>query len=188
MASLFQQLGHWDKIALELSQNLRWGPLTALFLIASAWWMKGLLFIGVGACCDARARRLFPAMAACTVTSFGLAAVAVALLKELVDRARPALVDSAIHPLVLTPSSASFPSGHTATAFATAAVVGVFHPRLRWPLFGLAALVGLSRIYLGVHFWLDVLAGAALGLAIGLGAAWGGARIVHRLRAVGASQ
>jgi undecaprenyl-diphosphatase len=75
---------------------------------------------------------------------------------------------------VATPGSPSFPSGHTATAFAAAAVVGAIYPRLRWPLYSVAALVGLSRIYLGVHFALDVAAGAILGLSIGLGLVWAG--------------
>ena len=61
------------------------------------------------------------------------------------------------------PSSSSLPSGHAATAFAAAAAVGSFHPRLRVPLYALAAVVALSRVYLGVHFWFDIAAGAALG-------------------------
>ncbi len=58
------------------------------------------------------------------------------------------------------------------TAFAVAGAVALLAPRLRWPVLGLAALIAFSRVYLGVHFWIDVLAGAALGLAIGLGVAW----------------
>jgi undecaprenyl-diphosphatase len=46
--------------------------------------------------------------------------------------------------------------------------VALLHPRLRLPAFGLAALVALSRVYLGVHYWLDIAAGAALGVLIGL--------------------
>ena len=57
------------------------------------------------------------------------------------------------------------------TAFATAGAVAVLAPRLRWPVLALAAAIAVSRVYLGVHFWLDVLAGAALGLAIGASAA-----------------
>lgn len=182
MGSLVQELGHWDRVVLEASQNLRWGPLTILFLIASAWWVKGLVFVAVGGLGDVRARRLFPATAACTAMGAAVASALAALLKEVFDRTRPPLVDPAVTALVPTPDSASFPSGHTATAFAAAAAVGFFHPRLRWPVYGLAALVGLSRIYLGVHFWLDVLAGAALGLAIGLAAAWTSRRIACLLR------
>ena len=58
------------------------------------------------------------------------------------------------------------------TAFAVAGAVALLAPRLRWPVLGLAALIAFSRVYLGVHFWIDVLAGAALGLAIGLCVAW----------------
>jgi membrane-associated phospholipid phosphatase len=66
------------------------------------------------------------------------------------------------------PGSASFPSGHAATAFAAAVAVGVLYPRIRTPLLALAATVALSRVYLGVHFATDVLAGSVLGAAIGL--------------------
>jgi membrane-associated phospholipid phosphatase len=58
------------------------------------------------------------------------------------------------------------------TAFAVAAAVALLAPRLRWPVLGLAAVIAFSRVYLGVHFWLDVLVGAVLGLAIGLSLAW----------------
>ena len=74
--------------------------------------------------------------------------------------------------LVGLPGSPSFPSGHAMTAFAVAAAIALLAPRLRWPMLGLAAVIGFSRVYLGVHFWLDVLVGTALGVAIGLSVAW----------------
>lgn len=75
-----------------------------------------------------------------------------------------------------TPTSSSFPSGHTASAFAFATAVGRDVPALRWPLLTLAGGVGLSRVYTGVHYPGDVLVGAALGVAVGraTSAPWGG--------------
>lgn len=63
----------------------------------------------------------------------------------------------------------SFPSGHTMAAFALAAIlVYLLHSRSRWwlPLFLMALLVGISRIYLVMHFLEDVLAGSFLGVAV----------------------
>jgi len=65
------------------------------------------------------------------------------------------------------PSSYSFPSGHAATAFAAAALLnGLYAGRLRF-LYFLAFWVALSRVYIGVHYPADVLAGALLGIAWG---------------------
>ena len=86
-------------------------------------------------------------------------------LKVAVGRARPHL-----DPLVALPSSAAFPSGHTTTSFAGATMLAAFVPRA-WPLlYLLAAAIGFSRIYVGVHWPLDVLAGAVLGTLLALAA------------------
>jgi undecaprenyl-diphosphatase len=65
-------------------------------------------------------------------------------------------------------SAYSFPSGHTATSFACATVLAAFVPRLRIPFFVLATLIALSRIYNGMHYPTDVLAGAVLGVLTAL--------------------
>src|SRR5262249_44641367 len=83
-------------------------------------------------------------------------------LKAATPRDRPD-----VDPLVPRPHSSSFPSGHAATSFACATVLSAFEPRLRVPLYVLAGLIALSRAYVGVHFPLDVLAGAAWGLCVG---------------------
>jgi membrane-associated phospholipid phosphatase len=167
LSELLHQLAQWDGAALQWLHGVHWGPLTAVFVLASAWWVKWPLFALTGGCFDAAKRRLPTA----AIAAAGAAAIAEGLtvvLKAITDRARPPTADPSIEALVSLPHSASFPSGHAATAFAAATAVGLLHPRARAPLFALAATVALSRVYLGVHFWSDVLVGSALGVAIGV--------------------
>jgi membrane-associated phospholipid phosphatase len=171
VGSLLDAVVWLDWVALDGVRGLQWGPLTALFILASAWWVKGVAIVGIGAISDLRARRL-PVAAVAGGIALGIASLAAALVKDLVDRSRPAVADPAMEALVDTPGSASFPSSHAAIAFATATAVGMLCPRARWPLLALAAVVALSRVYLGVHFWLDIAVGAALGAGLGWLAAW----------------
>ena len=60
----------------------------------------------------------------------------------------------------------SFPSGHTAIAFAAGTMWAAIIPKMRWVFFAVAGLVGFSRVYLGVHFPFDVLYGAVLGTVV----------------------
>ena len=92
-------------------------------------------------------------------------------LKTYLPRQRP-FVHRLAYVVGVEPIDASFPSGHTAGSFAAATALAGFYPRQRPILLGLAAAVGLSRVYLGHHFVSDVLVGAGLGA--GLGALAGG--------------
>jgi undecaprenyl-diphosphatase len=68
-----------------------------------------------------------------------------------------------------TPGGWGYPSGHTSSAFAVATVVAALLPaRWRWVPFALAATVGFARMYVGVHYPMDVIGGALIGLAAGL--------------------
>ncbi len=89
------------------------------------------------------------------------------LLKEWIGRERPPLRYPDPEPLVHVPGSSSFPSGHAAVGFACAAVLARAAPRLALPLYALAVLVAWSRVYVGVHYPLDVFGGAVLGVLIG---------------------
>ena len=60
-------------------------------------------------------------------------------------------------------SLTSFPSGHTSAAFAMATVVADYNHKYTVPAYGVAAVIGWSRVDVGSHYWWDVLAGAALG-------------------------
>jgi undecaprenyl-diphosphatase len=168
VAAFLQQLELLDRLAMQVSEGLRWGPLTVVFALASASWVKAPVFVAVGALGDVRARRRLPVASGMALLSAAAGSLLAFLIKEWADRVRPPLAGHGVEPLVATPDSPSFPSGHAATAFAAATVVAAFHPRLRVPMFGLAGLVALSRVYLGVHYWFDILAGAALGVLVGL--------------------
>ncbi|MFZ1880864.1 MAG: phosphatase PAP2 family protein [Gaiellaceae bacterium] len=99
------------------------------------------------------------------ITTFAADALAFGV-KDLTSRTRPFAAHPQIHPLYVVHSS-SFPAGHAATAFAGAVLLTAVVPRL-WPaFFALAALIGFSRVYDGVHYPTDVLAGALLGAAVG---------------------
>jgi membrane-associated phospholipid phosphatase len=92
---------------------------------------------------------------------------AVDQLKELFARPRP-FVDLPDARLLLgRGGSFSLPSGHAMNWFLALAVVGGYYPRARWALRGLALAVSFSRVYCGVHYPGDVLAGALLGWGLG---------------------
>ena len=103
--------------------------------------------------------------------SIGLAsALANGPVKQLAGRRRPHVGNSARRTpgLAAAPSTSSFPSGHSASAFAFATGAALELPMASAPLVGAAALVSYSRLHIGMHYPLDVLIGAALGVGVGL--------------------
>jgi membrane-associated phospholipid phosphatase len=104
------------------------------------------------------------------ILAIGMASATVNLgVKPLAPRRRPLRDEVALaqHRWVRMPTSTSFPSGHTASAFAFATAVGQRIPALWIPLRGLALLVGYSRIHTGVHYPGDVVAGVVVGSTCG---------------------
>jgi undecaprenyl-diphosphatase len=135
-----------------------------LFVDLSRIGSNGLVFLVVGAVLALLWRRpwiLVPLLAADVA-----AGVVSYALRQAIGRERPPLVYPEPKPLVSVPHSGAFPSGHTSAAFACATVLAWASPRLRVPVFVLAAAIGWSRIYVGVHWPLDVLGGAALGVLL----------------------
>ncbi|MCR8920773.1 phosphatase PAP2 family protein [Parasutterella secunda] len=89
------------------------------------------------------------------------------IIKPLVGRERPCDVTVPEDMLLACLSDHSFPSGHTAAAFAAAFALFLYHKRAGSAALILAFLMGFSRLYLFVHFPSDVIAGALLGLIFG---------------------
>ncbi len=85
------------------------------------------------------------------------------LIKKSIKRPRP-YRKLHVQCLIAPPDEFSFPSGHTAAAFLVASLIGLAFPVLSIPAFLWACSVGFSRVYLGVHYPTDVLAGMVLGL------------------------
>jgi len=106
------------------------------------------------------------------------------VLKPLFARERPPYALDSVRLLVDTTRSFSFPSAHASNAFAVASFVSSFYRHTKVFLYILAGLVAYSRVYVGVHFPLDMLGGAVLGLAIGFSSAFL-ARRAFRLKSSG---
>ncbi len=102
-----------------------------------------------------------------------LSGLAVNLLKGLFGRARPRMLFAdgtyGMQWFVFDSDYASFPSGHTTTAFALAGCVALLFPRWGWLALPVAALVGVARVVMGSHYPADVLMGAGVGLAFAVG-------------------
>lgn len=98
------------------------------------------------------------------VFAFGLEVPLYILIKRWVKRKRPFDNLEGIRFLIAPPDQFSFPSGHTAGAFVFAVLLGHLFPIFSFPLLFWASLVGYSRIYVGVHYPTDILAGSILGI------------------------
>jgi membrane-associated phospholipid phosphatase len=121
----------------------------------------GILWYSVsaaGAAICPEQRRTFGRAAAVVLGSF----VANQVVKFVARRPRPNLPD--LPPLVHTMSNRSYPSAHATTSAAAAVALSRVLPRA--PLYAVATALALSRLYLGVHYPSDTVAGAALGVAV----------------------
>ena len=153
-------------------------PFDWLFVALSAVGQAGLIWIALAPLLALWARKpvLFTTIVtAATVWAADLLAIA---LKGVFDRERPYEVVPAADPLLRWDVAGSLPSGHAATSAAGAFILWYLLGRGGPGLALLAVAIGFSRVYVGVHYPLDVLAGALLGLTVGLAAA----ALVRRLR------
>ena len=160
-----------DRLAVWIATH-RYGPLDDPFVWLGTIDKLGLVWTAVALVVGAAAGRglrgtvLLALLTGLTTFAADSAAFGV---KNLVDRTRPFVAHPEIHPLYVVHSS-SFPAGHAATAFAGATLLSYVEPRAAPALVALALLIGFSRVYVGVHYPSDVLAGAAIGASVGVAA------------------
>jgi undecaprenyl-diphosphatase len=142
------------------------GWLDWLFVDLSRIGAEGLVWLALALFLAALWRRpsILVLVAAADLAADGLAYV----LRDAIGRDRPPVVYPEPAALVRVPHQPAFPSGHSATAFACATVIAWAAPRLRIPAFVLAAAIAWSRVYIGVHWPLDVLGGAVLGVLVSI--------------------
>lgn len=86
------------------------------------------------------------------------------IIKNIVNRPRPCVLNRTVDMLVSTPFDSSFPSGHTMFAFGAASIIFMYNKWYGTAAFIFAFLMGFSRMYLYVHFPTDVMFGAGLGV------------------------
>lgn len=83
------------------------------------------------------------------------------------NRPRPYVFLGSVHKLISTSlgeNMQSFPSGHTIFFFALATIICFYNKKLGWLLISLASLIGIARVFVGVHYPIDIIAGAGLGV------------------------
>jgi undecaprenyl-diphosphatase len=141
----------FDTIFVALSRIGTWGLVWIVLAALAVWlWRKPVVL---------------PAVVIADLVAQALSGLG----KVITDRPRPPLRYPDPAPLVHVPHTASFPSGHAATSFACAATLARYAPRrVAVVLYVLAALIAYSRVYVGVHYPLDVIGGALLGLLIAI--------------------
>ncbi len=125
------------------------------------WIVIGVLFLLLGI-----RNRIWLRRGALVLLSLGANAVVCnVILKPLCERTRP--YDLLGYAIQIPPlADASFPSGHTSAAFAAATALYAIDRRWGVAAYLIAAWMGFSRLYLGVHFPLDVIVGAGIGIAM----------------------
>lgn len=155
-------------ILLWIQENIRNDILTPVMEFITHLGDKGMVWIGIAV--------VFLLFAKTRKTGFmvmlsllGSLLVNNVILKNLAARTRPYEAVEGLNRIIEAQGDFSFPSGHTGSSFAAAVVIFCMCPRKYGvPAMILAVLISLSRLYVGVHYPTDVIAGAITGTLVAL--------------------
>lgn len=153
-----------------IADSLRGGALDRVMTVLSLLGNGGAVWIALAVLLlfFRRTRRAGAAMLLAMAAGFVIGNLGI---KELVMRPRPFVTHSDLTPLLDPGDPWSFPSGHALSSFAAATALFCFHKKTGVLAFILAALIAFSRLYASVHYPTDVLAGAVIGIVLGILAA-----------------
>lgn len=167
---MIEWLLHLDGQILLWIQELRTDWLTAFFTTVTHLGDAGVLWIlaGVALLIPKKTRRAGIAVLAALLVTF---IVVNLILKPVIARTRPYEVIEGLRLLTGSAHDYSFPSGHSSSSMAAAvAMAGALPRRMRvigWCAVGLAVMICISRLYIGIHYPSDVLVGAVIGAVAG---------------------
>jgi len=165
-ASLFHDI---NGLAGHVAALDAFGKFCALYLVFICALVVPALWFWPG---PTKARALRQRVAASTVLAAGVGLLASVALGALHFEARPFVINPDVHQLISHSADNGFPSDHATVAFAFASVVFWWRRSVGTLMGVLALLVAFARVYVGVHWPDQVLAGAALGIVIGTAAMW----------------
>ena len=163
-----EALLRWDAAARDGLTTHHTPVLDAIMLTLTMIGRGGAVWIVLAAVAVASDRRRLRAAARVVLIILLTYATIDGVLKPIFARARPFDAVADVRVVGTRPTTYSFPSGHAAMAFGGAIGLMAIWPRQVW-LLGLAFAIAVSRIYVGVHYPLDVLVGGLVGGAIGWG-------------------
>jgi undecaprenyl-diphosphatase len=178
MTAFFDSLLGFDLAVFEWVQSIQSHFLTAIMTTVTTLGDEGIIFIVLGLVllCTKKYRKAGVSILVALVVMLLLNNI---VLKELIARPRPFNLDPETYDWwyevykypyfkIHQPSSFSFPSGHTSSAFAAAIALLCHDRKLGIPTTIFAAIMGFSRIYVEVHYCTDVIGGAIVGIIYAL--------------------
>ncbi len=145
-----------------------WLDTIGRFFANDAIYLFGVILLALWFWRDSPARQGSRQVRIINAVGGAAAALLIAHLISLIHyRPRPFVVQP-VTLLIAHPPDSSFPSDHTVFVFALVVGLWPILGRMRWPLVAMGALIGIARIFVGVHYPTDVLGGALIGLVCGV--------------------